>query len=68
MIDKAVWKGRKTVIEMTPEVNRLLTQAAARSGRSKVKEASLRLADHLKSYMDIATEGRRFSADSDKLK
>lgn len=63
MTDKYEWKSAQTVIEMSPEINRLLTQAAKRSGRSKVKEASLRLADHLKTVSDIATEGRRFLSD-----
>ncbi|MBC3215317.1 MULTISPECIES: TraY domain-containing protein [Serratia] len=66
MIDKAQWKSAQTVIEMTPDVNRLLTQAAKRSGRSKVKEATIRLADHLKTVTDIAVPGRRFLSDESK--
>ncbi|WGM03645.1 TraY domain-containing protein [Arsenophonus nasoniae] len=49
-----------TVVELTPEMNRLLSQAAARSRRSKTQEATIRLFDHLKNFPDIATEGRRF--------
>ncbi|ERK05988.1 MULTISPECIES: TraY domain-containing protein [Serratia] len=66
MTDEQLWKSAQTVIDMTPEVNRLLTQAAKRSGRSKVKEATLRLADHLKTVTDIATEGRRFLSNESK--
>ncbi|WP_302789594.1 TraY domain-containing protein [Escherichia coli] len=51
---------------MSPDVNRLLTQAAKRSGRSKVKEATIRLADHLKTVTDIAVPGRRFLSDESK--
>lgn len=32
MTDKSQWKAAQTVIEMSPDVNRLLTQAAKRSG------------------------------------
>ncbi|WGL94030.1 TraY domain-containing protein [Arsenophonus nasoniae] len=49
-----------TVVELTPEMNRLLSQAAARSRRSKTQEATIRLFDHLRNFPDIATEGRRF--------
>lgn len=60
------WKSSSTVIELSPEANRLLSQAAIRSGRTKVKEATVRLDDHLKNFPDIAREGRRFRMDGNK--
>lgn len=39
------------------ESNRLLTESAARSGRSKKTEAKLRLADHLSRYKCISEIG-----------
>ncbi len=53
-------------LSMPGKVNKLLTEAAARSGRSKVKEAVLRLADHLQHFPDIATTGKRFGKDDHK--
>ncbi|MDR5020240.1 TraY domain-containing protein [Yersinia rochesterensis] len=52
--------------DMSPEVNRLLSLSSARSKRTKVKEAILRLEDHLKNFPDIATEGKRFREDGTK--
>ena len=57
------WKKSSTAVELTPEMNKLLSQAATRSKRTKVTEATLRLYDHLKNFPDIATEGRRFKHD-----
>lgn len=47
-------------VDISPEMNRLLTQAAARSKRTKTTEAYIRLEDHLKNFPDIATTGLRF--------
>ncbi|MGP2817042.1 TraY domain-containing protein [Serratia marcescens] len=47
-------------IQLYEEDNRLLTSSAARSGRSKKMEAMLRLSHHLKTFADIAAEGKRF--------
>lgn len=47
-------------IQLNEDDNRLLTAAAARSGRSKKMEAMLRLSHHLKIFVDIAAEGKRF--------
>ena len=47
-------------VDLPPDVNRLLTQAAQRSKRTKTMEALVRLEDHLKNFPDIATTGRRF--------
>lgn len=60
------WKPSSTVVELSSEINRLLSQAAVRAGRTKVKEATIRLEDHLKNFPDIATEGRRFRKDGNK--
>lgn len=56
---------KETLISLSmPElVNKRLTEAANRSGRSKVQEATLRLADHLEYFPDIATTGKRFGKE-----
>lgn len=46
--------------QVPPALNRLLTQASERSGRSKAKEAEIRLTDHLTNFTDIASVGKRF--------
>ncbi|PJE81967.1 TraY domain-containing protein [Yersinia kristensenii] len=53
-------------VDISAEMNRLLTQAAARSKRTKTTEAYIRLEDHLKNFPDIATAGRRFREDGTK--
>lgn len=53
-------------LEITPEMNRLLSQAAARAKRTKVMEALLRLEDHLFNFPDIATHGKRFGTCKNK--
>lgn len=63
---EAEWKSSSTVVELSSEMNRLLSQAATRSGRTKVKEATIRLEDHLKNFPDIATAGRRFRNDGNQ--
>ncbi|MGL6360001.1 TraY domain-containing protein [Aeromonas hydrophila] len=57
------YKDTSTVVQLSADLNKLLTEAASRSGRTKVQEASLRLRDHLMLFSDIATEGKRFSVD-----
>ncbi|MBY4841143.1 TraY domain-containing protein [Pantoea sp. DY-5] len=60
-------KGMQVLLRLSPEMTAMLSQAADRSGRSNTKEALVRLEDHLKSFTDLATPGRRFTAeDSDK--
>lgn len=59
-MDQEKYSWVSTVVELTPEMNRLLTQASSRSRRSKTQEASVRLFDHLMHFQDIATEGKRF--------
>ena len=53
-------------VDISPDVNRLLTQAALRSKRTKTQEALVRLEDHLKNFPDIARPGRRFREDGNK--
>ena len=57
-------KGMQVLLRLSPEMTAMLSQAADRSGRSNTKEALVRLEDHLKSFTDLATPGRRFNADS----
>ncbi|WP_240153394.1 TraY domain-containing protein [Erwinia amylovora] len=52
------------LLRLTPELTEKLGQAADRSGRSNTREAYVRLDDHLKSFTDLATPGRRFAAES----
>lgn len=47
-------------IQLNEDDNSLLTSAAVRSGRTKKMEAMLRLSHHLKVFVDIAAEGKRF--------
>lgn len=54
------YRAISSVIQLDPMANRLLSEAAERSGRSKVQEASMRIKDHLLLFSDIATEGKRF--------
>ncbi|MGU5694620.1 TraY domain-containing protein [Aeromonas veronii] len=58
------YKGVTTVVQLDSNANRLLTEAAERSGRSKVAEATIRLRDHLKNFEDIAAEGKRFPVNT----
>lgn len=51
------------VINLTGEMNKRLSRASERSQRSKTKEATLRLHDHLMNFDDIATLGKRFNVD-----
>lgn len=63
MMMSGPYKDTSTVVQLSADLNKLLTEAASRSGRTKVQEASLRLRDHLMLFSDIATEGKRFSVD-----
>lgn len=54
------YRAISSVIQLDSMANRLLSEAAERSGRSKVQEASMRIKDHLLLFSDIATEGKRF--------
>ena len=48
-------------MQLSKDTNEALTKAAKRAGRTKRKEAALRLQDHLLQYPDIATAGKRFT-------
>ncbi|WP_062749438.1 TraY domain-containing protein [Erwinia persicina] len=62
-------KGMSVLLRLSPEMTAMLSQASGRSGRSNTSEAMVRLEDHLKSFTDLATPGRRFTAeDSDNIK
>lgn len=65
-MNKDDFKKVGVAIDISPEMNRLLTQAAARSKRTKTTEAYIRLEDHLKNFPDIATAGLRFLEDGFK--
>lgn len=56
-------KGVSVLLHLNTEQTEKLSQAAERSGRSKTKEALIRLADHLDTYSDLATPGYRFKAE-----
>lgn len=58
---ESTYRAVSITIQLNEDDNRLLTLAAARSGRSKKIEAMLRLSHHLKMFVDIAAEGKRFS-------
>jgi hypothetical protein len=60
------YKDTSTVVQLSAALNKLLTESAARSGRTKVQEASLRLRDHLLLFSDIATEGKRFPVNDNE--
>lgn len=58
--DASQYRAISVVISITAEMNRELSLAAMRSGRSKSGEARLRLEDHLSNFTDIACAGKRF--------
>lgn len=41
-------------IQLSEDVNRLLSQSCSRSSRKKIKEATLRLEDHLTKFRSIS--------------
>jgi len=55
-------KPRKLVIQLSPLMEQLLGEAAARAKRSYSKEAAVRIEDHLMNFGDIATVGKRFDS------
>ena len=65
-MDDQNFKKVGIAVDISSEMNRLLTQAAARSKRTKTTEAYIRLEDHLKNFPDIATAGLRFRKDGNK--
>lgn len=63
-IDKT--KGMSVLLHLSPDMTTMLSEASDRSGRSKTREALVRLEDHLRSVTDLATPGRRFIADDNE--
>lgn len=57
---EGLYREVSITIQLNEEDNRMLTSSAARSGRSKKMEAMIRLSHHLKTFADIAAEGKRF--------
>ena len=60
------YRSVKINISMIAKTNRLLSESATRSNRSKVSEAELRLADHLENYKSISylnNKEKRLPAD-----
>jgi hypothetical protein len=55
-------KPKKLVIQLSPLMEQLLGEAAARAKRSYSKEAAVRIEDHLMNFGDIATVGKRFDS------
>lgn len=48
------------VVFLSSEMNRMLSVSASNMGRSKTKEAQIRLRDHLQNFSNIACLGQRF--------
>ncbi|HEY1844000.1 MAG TPA: TraY domain-containing protein [Buttiauxella sp.] len=57
--EKPVNEGVTLVMKLSPELNRRLTEAARLAQRSKTKEATVRLSDHLANFEGIAFVGNR---------
>lgn len=53
-------KGLSLLLKLSPEKAEKLAESAARSGRSKTREALVRLEDSLESVTDLASPGLRF--------
>jgi len=60
--NKPVNEGVTLVLKIDAELNRCLTEAARLSQRSKTKEATVRLIDHLANFEGIAFVGNRTKA------
>ncbi len=56
----ANYKPVTITIELDADLNKLLSQAAKRSRRSKKDEALIRLVDHLQLVQSVGAEGNRF--------
>lgn len=48
------------VVKLPAELNKKLTISSALSNRTKIREAELRLVDHLTNFEFIASPGNRF--------
>ncbi|WP_145573518.1 TraY domain-containing protein [Yersinia mollaretii] len=59
-MEKDCYREVGLTIYISAKTNYLLSNAAARSKRTKTMEVLLRIEDHLNNFPDIATEGLRF--------
>lgn len=59
--NRPVNEGVTLVLKIDAELNRRLTKAATLAQRSKTKEATVRLSDHLANFEGIAFVGNRTS-------
>jgi|SRR5471030_24718 len=58
MVDSRNCSGSVSLLlELSPEMNEYLTNASSRALRSKSKEATVRLFDHLQNFKEIPTPG-----------
>jgi hypothetical protein len=62
--DKSI-RGGAVLVHLSEETNQLLVESSKRSGRSKTREAKIRLEDSLRSFSDLAATGRRFESATD---
>jgi len=60
---KESYKPVFITIQLSSEVNRLLSESAARSHRKKLQETRLRLEDHLIRFHSISEKGQANSND-----
>lgn len=64
MASDAAPKGLSLLLKLSPEKAEKLSLSAARSGRSKTREALVRLEDSLESVADLASPGLRFPVET----
>ncbi|MDE8558872.1 TraY domain-containing protein [Pantoea vagans] len=58
-------RGGSVLVHLSEETNQLLMESSKRSGRSKTREAKMRLEDSLRSFSDLAATGRRFESGTE---
>ncbi|MGC1009756.1 TraY domain-containing protein [Pantoea agglomerans] len=58
-------RGGSVLVHLSEETNQLLVESSKRSGRSKTREAKMRLEDSLRSFSDLAATGRRFKSGTE---
>lgn len=52
------YESVQIAFELSADANRLISESSKRSGRTKRKEAQIRLEDHLKKYSSISEISR----------
>lgn len=65
MANEKSFKGGSVLVHLSEEANLLLVESSKRSGRSKTREAKIRIEDSLRSFSDLAATGRRFESHVD---